>query len=124
MKPNMSTWSDIKNNPRLMRMYETRCEIIRLIREFFWSREFVETETPIAARYASQEPYLNPVPIMIHDPHNARHEMYLRTSPEYALKKLLAAGFEKIFEISKCFRDYESFGGNHNTEFTMLEWYR
>ncbi len=120
----MSSWSDLKNNLRLRKIYEQRIEIVKSIREFFWSRGFVETETPIAVRYASQEPYLNPLPITIHDTISASHPMYLRTSPEYALKKLLAAGFGKIFELAKCFRDYESFGGNHNTEFTMLEWYR
>ncbi len=120
----MSTWSDLKNNQRLKTVYQKRVEIIRLIREFFWSQNFVETDTPIAVHYASQEPYLNPITITIHDPHGKGEKFYLHTSPEYALKKLLAAGFEKIFELTKCFRDYESFGGNHNTEFTMLEWYR
>jgi elongation factor P--(R)-beta-lysine ligase len=120
----MSNWSDLKNNPRLKAIYDIRIKIIRLIREFFWSQGFVETDTPVALRFPSQEPHLNFVPVTIHDPRNAMQKMYLRTSPEFALKKLLAAGYEKIFEIGKCFRDYESFGGNHNTEFTMLEWYR
>ncbi|MBI2038128.1 MAG: EF-P lysine aminoacylase GenX [Candidatus Magasanikbacteria bacterium] len=120
----MSNWSELKNNPRLKKIYNTRIEIIKLIREFFWSQNFVETDTPIAVKLASQEPYLNPLPITIHDPYGKAENFYLRTSPEYSLKKLLAAGYEKIFEIGKCFRDYESFGGNHNTEFTMLEWYR
>ena len=120
----MSTWSDLKNNPRLKNIYDTRIKITRLIREFFWSLDFVEADTPIAVRLASQEPYLNPLFVTIHDPNGRAENFYLRTSPEFALKKLLAAGYEKIFEIGKCFRDYESFGGNHNTEFTMLEWYR
>ncbi len=120
----MSTWSDLKNNPRLKEIYNTRIEIIKLTREFFWSHGFVETDTPIAVKLASQEPYLNPLSITIHDPNGKAESFYLRTSPEYALKKLLATGYEKIFEIGKCFRDYESFGGNHNTEFTMIEWYR
>ncbi len=120
----MSTWKELKENPRLKDIFNTRIAIVKLIREFFWSQDFKETETPIAVRYASQEPYLNPIPVTIHDTRNTTHKMYLRTSPEYSLKKLLAAGYEKIFEFSKCFRDYESFGRNHNTEFTMLEWYR
>ena len=120
----MSNWSDLKNNPRLKNIYDTRVKIIKLIREFFWSQDFAETDTPAALRFPGQEPYLNPVPVTIHDTDSTVHKMYLRTSPEFALKKLLASGYEKIFEIGKCFRDYESFGGNHNTEFTMLEWYR
>ncbi|KKU26010.1 MAG: tRNA synthetase class II (D K and N) [Candidatus Magasanikbacteria bacterium GW2011_GWA2_46_17] len=120
----MSTWSDLKNNPRLKKIYETRIEIIKLIREFFWSKNFVETETPIAVRYAGQEPYLNPVPTIFHNPEGDKFKFYLHTSPEFAMKKLLAAGFPRIFQITKCFRDFENFGGLHNTEFTMIEWYR
>jgi lysyl-tRNA synthetase class 2 len=117
-------WSEIKNNPRLKNNFETRIEIIKLIREFFWSQNFLETETPIAARLPGQEPYLNPIPVIFHEPDGAETRMYLQTSPEFALKKILAAGYEKFFQICKSFRDYEQFGGNHNTEFTMIEWYR
>ena len=99
----MSTWSDLKNTPRLKEIYNTRIEIIKLIREFFWSQGFIETDTPVAVRLASQEPYLNPLPITIHDPNGKQVDFYLRTSPEYSLKKLLAAGYEKVFEIGKCF---------------------
>ncbi len=120
----MSTWNELKTNPKLFKIYKTRTEIIRLIREFFWSQNFVETDTPIALKYPSQEPYLNFMPVMMHGTDNTTHPMYLRTSPEFALKKLLAAGFSKIFEIGKCFRDNESFGGTHNPEFSMIEWYR
>lgn len=133
----MSTWRELRDNPRLKKMYADRSMIIRFIREFFWQNGFLETDTPIAVKLPGQEPYLNPVPITIHppdfattkslragDPYNSAHKMYLITSPELSLKKLLAAGFEKIFSITKCFRDYESFGGTHNTEFTMIEWYR
>ena len=93
----MSTWSDLKDNPRLKSIYDTRINILRLIREFFWSQDFLETDTPAVVRLAGQEPYLNPISIVIHDTNNTMHRMYLRTSPEYALKKLLAAGYDKIF---------------------------
>lgn len=117
-------WSEIKDNPRLKNNFETRIKIVKLIREFFWSQNFLEAETPIAARLPGQEPYLNPIPVIFHELDGAETRMYLQTSPEFALKKILAAGYEKIFQICKCFRDYEQFGGNHNTEFTMIEWYR
>lgn len=120
----MSTFSELKNNPRLKEIYSKRLEILRLIRDYFWSQNFVEAETPIALRLPGQEPYLNPIPVEIIDPYQQPFRFYLRTSPEFALKKLLAAGWEKVFEISKCFRNVESFGGTHNPEFTMVEWYR
>lgn len=120
----MSTWFDLKNNPRLREIYEKRLKTTQLIREFFWSENFQEAETPVALRYPGQEPYLNPIPVLFHDPHGVENILYLQTSPEFAMKKLLAAGFGKIFQICKCFRDFEQFGGNHNTEFTMIEWYR
>ncbi|KKP59549.1 MAG: Lysine-tRNA ligase [Candidatus Magasanikbacteria bacterium GW2011_GWC2_34_16] len=120
----MSNWQDLQNNPRLKSIYETRIKVIRLIREFFWLENFVETDTPVAVRFPGQEPYLNPVPVDIHNPNSEAARFYLQTSPEFAMKKLLAVGFDKIFQLAKCWRDYESFGGTHNTEFTMLEWYR
>lgn len=120
----MSTWRELKTNPRLKELYEKRTAIIRLIREFFWREGFVETDTAIAVALPGQEPELSPVPVTLHDEKGAGRKFYLQTSPEFAMKKLLAAGFEKIFQICKCFRDFESFGGLHNPEFTMIEWYR
>lgn len=103
---------------------ELRSQIIRLIREYFWSHEFLEVETPLILRLPGQEPYLTPMPIAIHNERGEEFKGYLHTSPEYTMKKMLAGGFEKIFSICKCFRDHESFGGAHNPEFTMIEWYR
>lgn len=120
----MSTWSDLKNNPRLKEIYLKRIAIVKLIREFFWSQDFVETETPLAVRFPGQEPYLNPMPVELFDPRGVKNQFYLHTSPEYSMKKLLAAGFVKIFQITKTFRNGESSGGLHNPEFTMIEWYR
>lgn len=120
----MSSWIELKDNPRLKNIYETRLQILRFIREFFWSQDFIEAETPIALRLPGQEPYLNPMPVDFFNSFLKSHRFYLRTSPEYALKKLLAAGYEKVFEIGKCFRNEENFGGTHNPEFTMIEWYR
>ena len=120
----MSTWNDLKSNPRLKEIYQTRLQIERLIREFFWSQDFSEASTSVAVLLPGQEPYLNPVSVEFQNPLNEKYKFYLRTSPEFALKKLLAAGFEKVFEMGKCFRNDESFGGIHNTEFTMIEWYR
>lgn len=120
----MSNWSELKNNPRLRAIYDDRIAITRAAREFFWSKGFAETETPCAVRLPGQEPYLNPVPVTAHDTAGAEYKFYLHTSPEFAMKKLLAAGYDKIFQIARCWRDCESFGGAHNPEFTMIEWYR
>lgn len=100
-----------------------RAETLRIIRQFFHERGYIEMETPVALAIPGQEPYLHPVPVALTDDTGASHQYYLRTSPEYALKKLLASGFKKIFNIGPCFRDRESFGGSHQPEFTMLEWY-
>jgi lysyl-tRNA synthetase class 2 len=120
----MSTWKELRDNPRLFEIYKQRTEIIKLVRQFFWSKEFFETDVPVAVKFPSQEPYLHFIPLTIHDPVGKEEYMYLTTSPEFSLKKLLAAGFSNIFSITKCFRDYEEFGRTHNTEFTMIEWYR
>lgn len=101
-----------------------RFDIIRSVREFFWSENFLEVEAPAILRLPGQEPYLSPMTIVVHNEKQEPVSAYLHTSPEYAMKKMLAAGFEKIFFLGKTFRDYESFGGLHNPEFTMLEWYR
>ncbi|MBI2990076.1 MAG: EF-P lysine aminoacylase GenX [Candidatus Magasanikbacteria bacterium] len=100
-----------------------RSRILSVMRDFFNQRRYIEADVPVALAFPGQEPYLNPMPLVIHDEKGESHRMYLHTSPEYTLKKMLAAGFERVFSITKCFRDYESFGGNHNPEFTMLEWY-
>lgn len=109
-----------KNKEKLM----LRANIIRKIREFFWSQNFIEVETANILALPGQEPYLSPMKLVIHNERGEKKKAYLHTSPEYAMKKMLASGFENIFSICKCYRDYESFGGVHNPEFTMVEWYR
>lgn len=103
---------------------EQRAHIIRLLREFFWSKNFLEVETPLILRLPGQEPYLSPMKVPVHNEHGETFQGFLHTSPEYTMKKMLAAGFQEIFSVTKTFRDHESFGGTHNPEFTMVEWYR
>lgn len=111
----------IQNNKQHL---DLRWEILRLVREFFWSQNFVEVETPLILRLPGQEPYLSPMRLSLHNEKGEVYEGFLHTSPEYTMKKMLASGYEKIFSVCKVFRDYESFGGTHNPEFTMIEWYR
>lgn len=101
-----------------------RSNIIKGIREFFWSKDFLEVETPLILALPGQEPYLSPMKVEVMDEREKKYQGYLHTSPEYTMKKMLAAGFKDIFSICKCFRNNESFGGTHNPEFTMIEWYR
>lgn len=110
----------IKNKQNL----QLRFEIIKLLREFFWSQGFIEVDTPNIVKLPGQEPYLSPMKINIHDETGKEFAGYLHTSPEYTMKKMLATGWDKIFSICKCYRDYESFGGTHEPEFLMAEWYR
>lgn len=117
----MNQLEHIQNNKRHL---DLRWQILRLIREFFWSQNFVEVETPLLLRLPGQEPYLSPMKLPLHDETGKEFTGFLHTSPEYAMKKMLAAGYEKIFSLCKTFRDFESFGGTHNPEFTMIEWYR
>ena len=103
---------------------DTRWRMLKQTREFFWSKGFTEVETPLVVRLPGQEPYLNPIPLVLHNELGKTFAGYLHTSPEYTMKKMLTAGYEKIFFLGKTFRDCESFGGMHNPEFTMIEWYR
>lgn len=81
-------------------------------------------ETPMVVRAAGQEPYLDPFEVTFLGPDHKPVSSFLITSPEYAHKKLLAAGFKKTFEITRSFRGGEPWHGTHNPEFTMIEWYR
>jgi lysyl-tRNA synthetase class 2 len=94
------------------------------IRSFFRSRGYVEVETPIVVRSPGMEPNLAPFETIVTEPDGTRHPAGLITSPEYSMKKLLGLGMEKIFTLTKVFRNDEELGGTHNPEFTMLEWYR
>lgn len=106
-----------------------RSHIMRKIRDFFWKNDFLEVETPILVKLPGQEPNLDLFKTEFKSPvydngKNIAREMYLITSPEYAMKKLLVAGFKRIFQITKSFRNKETEGRLHNPEFTILEWYR
>ncbi len=94
-----------------------------LVRGFFRSRGYLEVETPIVVQSPGMEPNLSPFETQVIEPNGTRHSAGLITSPEYAMKKLLGQGLEKIFTITKVFRNDGAFDETHNPEFTMLEWY-
>jgi lysyl-tRNA synthetase class 2 len=98
-----------------VRYLEQRAAIARALRAFFDAREFVEIDAPLLVPSPGLEVHLRAVP--------AGWGRYLITSPEYQMKRLLAGGLERIYTVCKCFRADE-LGPHHNTEFTMVEWYR
>ena len=100
-----------------------RGAVTRAVRAWFEEQHFVEVETAILQVSPGNETHLHAPRTELTDVCGARLTRYLRTSPEFAAKKLLAAGEEKIFEFARVFRDRER-GDLHLAEFTMLEWYR
>ena len=101
-----------------------RAEMLAGIRQFFQQAGVMEVETPACSAAASSDPALDSLMSRYTGPGApAGQEIYLHTSPEFAMKRLLAAGSGAIFQVCKVFRDGES-GRLHNPEFTLLEWYR
>ena len=101
-----------------------RARLYALVRSFFADRQVLEVETPILSAAGNTEPNIESFTTHFsgHVDAGAR-ERWLRTSPEYPLKRLLAAGVGDCYELGRVFRNGEA-GGRHNPEFTMLEWYR
>jgi elongation factor P--(R)-beta-lysine ligase len=107
-----------------------RAELLKRIRRFFDQRGFFEVETPILSHDTCVDRHLHPIAVdraNVLGRAKTREDdslpLWLQTSPEFGMKRLLAAGAEAIYQISKVFRGGES-GSRHNPEFTMLEWYR
>ncbi|AHH46871.1 lysyl-tRNA synthetase [Francisella tularensis subsp. holarctica PHIT-FT049] len=95
-----------------------RAEYLAKIRNFFKDLDVLEVDTPLAYDYAVTDPVIDVFSI-----NTVAGKKYLQSSPEYAMKRLLAAGSGSIYQICKAFRD-EPCGKLHNHEFTMIEWYR
>lgn len=94
------------------------------IRTFLKERGYLEVETPLFVESPDLSPNLTPFETSATEPNGTKHRGALITSPEFSMKKLLGAGLPAIYSLTKVFRDVEEFGGTHNPEFTMLEWYR
>ena len=101
---------------------KARAKMYGQIRQFFTERDVLEVETPLLSQAGVTDVHLASVQALRHiGGHKQIH--YLQTSPEFAMKRLLASGSGAIYQICKVFRDDEH-GRKHNSEFTMLEWYR
>lgn len=120
----MGTWQKLKNNPQLWEQYFIREKTIKAIRIFFDNQAFHEVETPILIAHPPAESYLDVFETTLLDRQRNPMEVYLSTSPEVALKKLLVAGIGNCYAITKSFRNMETQSNLHNPEFTILEWYR
>jgi lysyl-tRNA synthetase class 2 len=101
-----------------------RAALYARLRAFFVERGVSEVETPVLSRAGNTDPNIASFSLEFSGrTDGAPRTRWLRTSPEFALKRLLAAGFGDCYELGRVFRDGEA-GGRHNPEFTMLEWYR
>jgi lysyl-tRNA synthetase class 2 len=119
----LSPWWSPARHADIRPFLAARGAITRAVRAWFDEQGFVEVETGILQVSPGNETHLHAPRIELTDAGGARRTRYLRTSPEFAAKKLLAAGEAKIFEFARVFRDRER-GDLHLPEFTMLEWYR
>ena len=113
-----SRGADVSLTQSVQTNLRQRAKILAGIRRFFDAKGFVEVETPLMVPQPGMEPHLEAFQTMYE-----MRQFYLHTSPEYAMKRLLAAGFERIYQVCKVFR-HEPVGRMHTPEFTMLEWYR
>jgi lysyl-tRNA synthetase class 2 len=98
-----------------------RAWLLEQVRDFMKSRNITEVDTPVLSHFAISDPYIQ----SLSTTHASERDvvLYLHTSPEFCMKRLLASGLGSIYQIAHVFRNEES-GKRHNTEFTMLEWYR
>ena len=115
------TWRRLVEGRMSWEPLRARALILEEIRRYFRENDFLEVDTPIASPFPNLDP--NIYPLWIENASGDKSRFYLHTSPEPAMKKLLAAGSGDIFYLGKVFRDREG-SRLHSPEFTMLEWYR
>ncbi len=107
-----------QDNAALMGRLRDRARLLHLLRDFFDSQGFVEVETPIVCTSPGVETHLEALEVRV-----GRLPMYLTTSPEFHMKRLVSVGFDRVWQLTRAFRGAE-IGDRHNPEFAMVEWYR
>ncbi len=95
----------------------------KTIRNFFEGENFIEVDTPLLIPYENPDENVENVPVTFKDFKGITHNWFLHTSPEFPMKRLIAKGFDRIYQMEKVFRNGE-ITKQHNVEFTMVEWYR
>ena len=116
----MSEWQPTASLETL----KTKARLLSKLRDFFAEKDILEVQTPVLSQAGNTEPTIESFIIQEHE--NAAHKIqpsFLNTSPEFAMKRLLAAGYGSMYQITPAFRQDEQ-GKRHNSEFTLLEWYR
>lgn len=108
LKLRAQLWNDVEN----------------VVHQFFAGRDYLQVRTPLIVRSPGMEPNLDPVGVSLRPLGTVPQRAGLITSPEYAMKKLLAGGLERIYTLTSVFRDCEKLGQRWGIEFTMLEWYQ
>lgn len=115
LRPGSTTWTQRILDSRRLKALKVRAQVERGIRDFFTARDFIETHTPLLVPSPGMEIHIRPFRL--------ETGAYLPTSPEFAMKRLLVGGLERIFQICPSYR-YEPLSTTHHPEFTLLEWYR
>ncbi|HQZ31275.1 MAG TPA: EF-P lysine aminoacylase EpmA [Arenimonas sp.] len=116
----MKDWKPTAN----LKALRLRADLYALVRRFFAERGVLEVETPVLSAAGNTDPNIESFALRFDGPRTAGEATrWLRTSPEFPLKRLLAAGVGDCYELGRVFRNGEA-GKRHNPEFTMLEWYR
>jgi lysyl-tRNA synthetase class 2 len=118
----MTSWRPDRLSPRLPHL-RARGRIQAALRHWFAAQDFVEVETPILQPTPGAEVHLKGFSTEWESPDGSARRRWLHTSPELAMKKLLAGGVPQLFQFARVFRNAEG-SGLHHPEFTMLEWYR
>jgi lysyl-tRNA synthetase class 2 len=116
-------WWDPRALSKRLPYLQARAAIVEAIRAQMAKNGFVEVETPALQNSPGLEPHLKPFAVRLENPLNGTRSVYLHTSPEYAMKKLLAAGVPRPYQFARVFRNGER-SALHHPEFTLLEWYR
>ena len=122
---NMITWTELKNTEHnimsqtdIVRIIHQRIELYQMIRAFFSEKQVQEVETPILSRFATTDLHIDSFKTPW-----GNENLYLQTSPEFAMKRLLSMGIGDCYQLCKVFR-HEGASKNHKPEFSLLEWYR